>query len=313
MSAPRPETREARLTPGERAELVLARILARLPIDWAVRIGGMFGAGAARRALAARRPWVERLGRHLADATGTADPAARDALVVDYARRIGGIYAQFPLQQRMMAEGRVEIDGLAHLAAASRPVIIASCHVGNWELIGRVAALAGGRNCALYLPQVSQARERLAREARARWPIDDLVPASPSAMLRISRALGAGSNLVLLVDEERDGYVFAPSLGRTLPYAGNRWFAARLALQHGVDILPVFVAPTGLARYRIEIQPKLPLPHTTDRNSAARALADALDARVDAWVRPRLPHWFWLASFDKARPPPRPASGQTRR
>jgi len=313
MSTPRPETNDARLTPREWAELVLARLMARLPIDWAVRIGGMFGAGAARRALAARRPWVERLGQHLAEATGTTDPAARDALVVDYARRIGGLYAQFPLQQRMVAEGRVEIAGLAHLAAASRPVIIASCHVGNWELIGRVAALAGGRNCALYLPQPSRVRERLAREARARWPIDDLVPASPSAMLRISRALGAGSNLVLLVDEERDGYVFAPSLGRTLPYAGNRWFAARLALQHGVDILPVFVAPTGLARYRIEIQPKLPRPDAADRDDAARALADALDARVEAWVRPRLPHWFWLAAFDRATPPPGRDAGQTRR
>ena len=162
----------------------------------------------------------------------------------------------------------------------------------------------------LYLPLGGGIREKIALQARKAWPDLELIPASPNAMLgidavlRLDRAVNEGKNLAIFVDEERHGYVWSPSLGRSLPYAGNRWIAARLAARHNINIVPAFVERLGLARYRIVVQPALERPQCTTSQALARYLADQIDERVEAWVRPRIENWYWLPYFESDLPCP---------
>lgn len=134
----------------------------------------------------------------------------------------------------------------------------------------------------------------------------ELVPASPRAAFQINRALACKKNLLLYVDEEKGGYVWAPSLGRELPYAGNRWMAARLAVRHEIDIVPVYVEQVAEARYRIVIEAKLQRGGGTE-TSRARSLADQLEQRLDEWIRARLEQWYWLPSLALDKPLPKRA------
>ena len=111
-------------------------------------------------------------------------------------------------------------------------------------------------------------------------------------------------SLAIFVDEERQSFIWAPSLGRNLPYAGNRWLAARLAVRHRRKIGPIFVEPLGLARYRIVIQPPLDQPDGMQGEALSRHLADQIDARLEAWVRPRIENWYWLPYFEPDAPCP---------
>jgi len=292
----------ARLRSAALVEHTTALVLQLLPLSWAVRLGGWLGERHARGAIAADRAWVRRLRRNLGR-WRPADPAGLERQVLAFSRQVGQVYAEIPRLAELCAAGRVELVGREHLAAATGPLILAGCHCANWELIGRVVALLGAPTCALYLPLASPVRDRLARRSRARWsPRVTLIPASAQAMRQIVREVSRGHHLVLFVDEEKDGHVWAPAFGRQLPDGGNRWFAARLAAQHGMAIVPVFVERLGLARYRVVIEP----PLRPRAGEGVRDLAAALDARVEAWLQPRLDQWLWLPYLEPDRPLPTP-------
>ena len=292
----------ANLRAGPIVERATALLLQLLPLTWAVRLGGLLGERHARAAMAADRAWVRRLRRNLAR-WRAGEPASLDRQVLTFSRHVGQVYAEIPRLPELCVAGRVELVGREHLVAAAGPLILAGCHCANWELIGQAVALLAAPTCALYLPLASPVRDRLARRSRRRWtPLLSLIPASPQAMRRIVREVSRGHHLVLFVDEEKDGHVWAPAFGRQLPDTGNRWFAARLAVQHGMAIVPVFVERLGLARYRLVIEPALrPRP-----GEGVRDLAAALDARVEAWLQPRLDQWLWLPYFEPDRPLPTP-------
>lgn len=297
----------ARLRSAALVENATALVLQLLPLSWAVRLGGWLGERHARGAIAADRAWVRRLRRNLgrwrpADPAG---PAGLERQVLAFSRQVGQVYAEIPRLAELCAAGRVELVGREHLAAATGPVILAGCHCANWELIGRVVALLDGPSCALYLPLASPVRDRLARRSRACWtPLLSLIPASAQAMRRIVREVSRGHHLVLFVDEEKDGHVWAPAFGRRLPDSGNRWFAARLAVQHGMAIVPVFVERRGLARYRVVIEPALRPAAGLPQAERVRRLAGDLDGRVEAWLQPRLDQWLWLPYLEPDRPLP---------
>lgn len=302
---------DARQRPGlkDLGELLLARLFRFLPIDWVSAIGAWLGRRHGRRAIAAKRLWVGRMHVSLERLWGMDDPKARERWIIAHTSHTGRVYAEIPILHRMVRAGRLEIVGGEHLENLSSPVIIATCHLGNWELIGRVAEMIGGRLSDIYLPLGAGVRAILAHEARALWRFEggrsaDLVPATTSALRQISRAIAGGSNLMLFIDEEKSGYVWAPSLGRDIPYQGNRWFAARLAVRYGADILPAYIEPDGPGRYRAVIEPKLAPPQTGSDDDKARYLADKLDERVDAWVRQLPEYWYWLPQLDLDKAPP---------
>lgn len=297
-------TAERRPTLLEYTELWMATVMRHLPVTWSSAIGGYFGARHGRRAIAKRRKWVRRMHENLERYSLVKDPREQERRIVEYTRRIGRIYGEFAVLQRLVEEGRVEVVGLDNLSGLSKPAIVASAHLSNWELVGHVMVLLGGPAADLYVPPANPIRHRLILEARNRWgPGGELIPASPTAMVRLQKALKRGADLILFVDEERDGYVWAPALGRRLSLGGNRWFAARLAARQQVDILPVHVETIGLARYRIVIEPKL-VPVGEDADDRARSLADQMEHRLEAWIRARPEEWYWLSMFEFDRQPP---------
>lgn len=296
-------------------ENLLGRIIRYLPITWASGLGGYLGARHGRKAIAAKRLWVERLHDNLEALCGITDPHERELRIIEHTRNIGRVYAEVPIQDRIAAEGRLEIVGEENLLNLSKPVIIATCHLANWELIGRIAQLIGGNWLDVFLPLENAVHARLAHEARQRWRIPgqvdgEGVPASSSAPLYIHQAVSKGSNLVLFIDEEKHGYVWAPSLGRAIPYAGNRWFAARMAVRHNIDILPVHIEPAGPGAYRAVIEPRITPPSEGNAESKTRALADILDQYLNKWIRQWPEHWYWLSSLELKKPPPDYSTGK---
>lgn len=297
-------TTERRPTPAEYAEYCMALVMQYLPVSWTSALGGFIGAKRGRQAITKQRLWVRRMHDNLKRFKQIEDPTERERRIVEYTRQVGRIYSEFTVLHRLVRDGRVELVGEEHLASISRPVILVGAHLSNWELIGHVLAKLGPPAASLYAPPDNPLRHRLALKARRGWVEGgELIPASSSAMSRLQKALLRGANQLLFVDEERDGYIWAPGLGRQISYAGNRWFAARLAARHQVDLLPVHVETLGPARYRIVIEPKLNPEGDTDA-IRARSLADQMDRMLDRWIRARPEEWYWLAYFEYAKPGP---------
>jgi Kdo2-lipid IVA lauroyltransferase/acyltransferase len=284
-------------TPLQWAEYALTRSLGLLPAPLTSSIGAWLGRRHARRGIAARRLWVERLHRNLIHYQGVHDPAEREARIIEHMARVGRVHAEFLVHQKLIAQGRVEVEGTEILAGIDRQVIVVCAHLANWELVGHIMARLGRPVCDIYQPPANPVEHRIATEARLRWPVKtDLLAAGPHTMPQVVRALNRGDNLLLFIDEEKDGYVHAPRLGRDVPWSGNRWFAARLASRYGLDLLPVHVESRGPARYRIIVEPPIPAA-----GQSPDTLASHLEAPLDRWVRAGLEEWYWLPYFDRAR------------
>jgi KDO2-lipid IV(A) lauroyltransferase len=293
-----------RPTLGEYQELWAAALLARLPVSWTSAIGAYLGARRGRRGIAAKRLWVDRLHRNLDRLCRQTDRTERERRLVAYTSRIGRLYAEYTVLQKIVREGRLEVVGLAHLQGLSRPAIFASCHLANWELVGHVLTLLDAPAFALYDPPQNTIRHRLATQARLGWRSDfQVVPTSTHAMRQLCKALANGCNLLMYVDEVKDGYLWAPSLGRRIPYSGNRWLTARLAIRYQADVLPVHVERIEGARFRILISPKLVAVGGND-DERVRSLADQLDQVLNTWIQSQPEHWHGLWEFDLDKPLP---------
>lgn len=294
-----------KLTFAQRVEWCFLVLMQYLPVSWVSAIGAYLGERNARKGMAAKRLWVERLHRNFARFLHETDAKKRERLIIDYMRNLGRVYAEIAVLQRMVAQGRVSIVGLQHIPDPHQQFIIAGCHVGNWELLGHLVSQLPRGSGDLFAPLVNPLHQKLVVQMRHRWKLNgktSLVAASDNAMRQITRILNAGDNLVMMIDEEKNGYVHAPALGRNLPLTGNRWFTARLAVRHNVAILPVYVQPVGVARYQIVVGKPLHASGSNDHDKAV-SYAQQLDACFDPIVQKNLMHWYWLSLFDwDARP-----------
>lgn len=284
----------------QRAQLLLARLFRYLPLAWVSAIGGFLGARQGRRAIRANRLWVRRMHQSYAALFGAADENTREQRIIAHTRHVGEVYAEIPVIHRMIKAGQLDIVGQAHLENLSKPVILVSAHMANWELVGHIAELVGGRISDIYLPLANPVQALITQEIRAQWRFANnqpvhLVQANSSAMRTMTKSLTQGNNLLLFIDEVKDSTVQSPRLGRNQAHRGNLWFAARLAVRFGVDILPIHIEPAGVGRYRAIIEPKLsPAAFAGNDKEQKQALAERLDQTLTAWIIKHPDHWYWL-------------------
>jgi lauroyl/myristoyl acyltransferase len=252
----------------------------------------------------AARPRKRRvLAENLSHAIGkeASDPAVRRLVrreIVNEAHRSADFL--WAIRRRGELLDSVEIDGLDHVEAAralGTGLILASPHVGGWEVASAVPA------AVLPVPTTVVVRDDwLAwavgglRQAAGLRTIYDTDPAFRAAAL-----LRRGEALLVLADQVLPGMrayrVRLLDAETDLP-AG----VAGLARLCGSAIVPFLVLPVGPRRWRVEIEPPIPPPPRHSRREGERETLQALADRWSAAIRLHPEHW---AAVDPMRWYPR--------
>ncbi|MGM0694301.1 MAG: lysophospholipid acyltransferase family protein [Pseudomonadota bacterium] len=281
---------------GEWLEYGMARLMPLLPVTWVSALGGYLGRRHVRRARRLQRRWVTRLLANLDYLQGEADAAERERRLLAYGDQVGRVYSELTVLPRLL-DSRLRVAGAQHLRECRGPLILVAPHLANWELMAGVLRLLEAPLVDLFEPRESALRMRIARRVRetvAAGRVVWVATESPLAMRRVKQALARGHHALLFCDEMHHGVSRGPALGRTLDYAGHRWMAARLAVAHGATVVPVVIRREPGVRFVLEIAEPLEVDASLEGEARARQLADAIDARLEHWVRACPTHWYWL-------------------
>lgn len=294
-----------RYTLADRLEYLVWCLCRILPTRLVSMLGRCVGHAHCAIYMVSRREWIDEIRQAFTHITGDTRRSSLNGRALRYFGNLGQVMFETAVLERIADNGQIEIEGKSHAVDIDQPTIFVAAHLANWELIPVAAIHLGIPLNFLYWPPSNPTRRRIMERVRARNAARvanfKLVPSTSHAARRLSVAASNGENLLIFVDEKKGGRIWGPALGRTLPVKGNRMLAARLAVKYGARVVPVFVRRLATARYECVIEPALEMPASGDAAADARHLADAIDARVEDWVRAYPEQWYWIGELTRPR------------
>lgn len=196
----------------------------------------------------------------------------------------------------------VDVVGREHLDAAiasGRGVILATAHVGNWEVMGALCGELGVKFTTVYRPLDNPLLDRWVRSTRG--AVGQTMVPKQGALRPLLRALRDGGIVVLLVDQDARGHgVFAPFFGApasTIPTP------AELALRTGATIITGASVRTGPGfRYRAQIEGPVDVRDTGDHAADLVHVMTEINARLESAIRRAPEQWLWAHRRWKTKP-----------
>lgn len=195
----------------------------------------------------------------------------------------------------------VEFQGQEHMdeaVAYGRGVVLATCHSGNWELMGNALTLNGYTVSAIAAKQSNVQMDRFINEQRAAAGMHIVYK---SGVRQVIRLLDAGHIIGVLMDQDahQDG-IFVDFLGAP---ASTPQGAAAFAHLRNAPIVPTFITETSPGRHRIICHPIVWADQTGDREKDIAATTRRLSAIIENHVKTYPHEWFWLHNRWKTKPP----------
>lgn len=188
--------------------------------------------------------------------------------------------------------------GLDALLDARKPVLIASAHLGSWELFAEVMARRRYVFSAVVRPLAGAFNE---------WIVDNRKAAGVELILqrgalrRMLAALERGRAVVQLIDQvlpAKDG-VFVPFFGRLASTTPAISMAARVS---GAPVYVVAAVREG-ERLRMFVEGPVPLTDSGDRDRDLTDHTARLTAIIEGLIRQYPDQWLWLHRRWKVAPP----------
>ncbi len=221
-------------------------------------------------------------------------------------RNIGRISAEFTFVPRLKQQNihrYVSVEGLENFhqaRAKGRGVLFLTAHFGNWECMGATFPLLGGNKIyAVVRPLDSPFLNGLVNALRT-WTGNQTIPKQKS-MGRLLRLLRKGESLGILLDQNmawQEG-VFVDFFGEQ---ACTHVGLALLAMRTEAPVLPIFNIRQPDGRYRIVVDPEVPLIRTGQRERDLEQNTQQYTAIIERYIRLHPDHWFWVHQRWKTRP-----------
>ncbi len=265
-------------------------LLGSLPVDAASNLGGFLG-----RHIGPHLPVSARARRNLALVYPDKSAADKARILAGMWDNLGRVAAEYPHIGEIAApeNGRIEWVESASLRAlrdAGASGIVASGHLGNWEIMTAAAMLRGLQVTGIVRepnnPFVRPIIERLRAVAGGVLAPKGLLGAKAAL-----DALGQGRVLGLLYDQKMNDGIAIPFFGieAMTPAA-----PAQLALRLDCPLVPVRMERVGPARFRFESFEALALPDSGDRQADTVAVMTELNEILEGWIRDKPEQWLWL-------------------
>ena len=285
-----------------RARLIagLLRLFAALPLRWNRRLGVLLGRGLVHLPNPVRRHARINLELCLPELA----PSDRERLLNRSLVETGKTVAEAgplwfwpaPTIQALMGEA-VDVAAVDAAVRSGRGVILATPHLGSWEMAGLFCAMRWGIT-TLYRPPRIAALDALIRRSRARLGAE-LAATDAKGVRRVYETLAQGGVVGILPDQDpgAGGGVFAPFFG--IP-ANSMVLLSRLARKTGAAVFFGFCERlNGTAGYRFHF---FPAPEGIDAADPSVA-ATAMNAGIETCVRACPEQYQWGYRRFRTRPP----------
>ena len=174
-----------------------------------------------------------------------------------------------------------KVHGIEHVEAArskGRGVILATPHLGAWEVAGLYCAHAFDITC-LYRPLRISGLEQLVNKARSRAG-GRYVPANARGIRLLYRTLEVGGVVAMLPDQEplAGTGVFAPFFG--IP-AFSMVFLSRLAIRDNTPVVFVWCERLGMGRgYHLHFMPAPDTVYSKDTVTSVGGVNNAVEQAI---------------------------------
>lgn len=232
--------------------------------------------------------------RNLRIAFPEMDAAERDRLAIDQWEQTGRTFAEMAVMDRLTpSSGRIDLVGFERLHAirdSGRPVVFASGHLANFEIMAS-AILAAGVPCQVtYRAANNPYVEVQIRQSRARYGIKLFAPKGDGTR-ELMAGMKRGESVALLVDQKYDQGPEVEFFGQPVNASPG---AARLALKFGTVIQPLSVVRLPGVRFRVTAHEPITVPDTGDKAADVLAGVQAVNHFVEDRVREHPVDWFWV-------------------
>lgn len=179
--------------------------------------------------------------------------------------------------------------GLDGLLAAHQPVLIASAHLGSWELFAEVMARRGHVFSAVVRPLSGAFNEWLVRN-RERAGVELIL--QRGALRNMLKAMRRGRAVVQLIDQALPGpeALWVPFFGRP---ASTTPAISMAALRSGAPVY-VVVAVRHQGQLQMHVEGPIGVPERPSRREALEAHTAELTAILERQVRRYPEQWLWL-------------------
>ena len=244
--------------------------------------------------------------RNLALAFGKRTDKERTEITRSVFRNLGRVMAEFSYIPRLNEKnvGRyIWLEGEENFHRArekGKGVLFLTAHFGNWEWMTAAFPILFRCPCHVIVrPLDSKFLDGLVERLRT-FTGNRIVPKEKS-MGRIMRLLREGEVVGVLLDQNvawQEG-VFVNFLGEL---ACTNAGLALLALKSGAPVIPVFNIRQADGRYRVVMEPEIPIIKTGDKDSDVEKNTALFTSVIERYVREYPDHWFWLHQRWKTRP-----------
>lgn len=285
-----------------RAALIagLLRLFAALPLTWNRRLGTLLGVLLAHIPNTLRHYAAINLKLCLPELSEQARHQMLRSHLIETGKTIleaGPMWLWPAPKLRALMGETLNAEPIDAALRAGKGVILATPHLGSWEMAGHFCGARWGLTI-LYRPPRLAALDSLLRRGRERCGAH-AVPTDASGVRRLYETLSKGGVVGILPDQEpgQSGGVFAPFFG--VP-ANSMVLLSRLARKTGAAVFFGFsVRIPGSAKYRLQF---MPAPDGI-ADPDPRVAATAMNRGVEIFVRACPEQYQWGYRRFRTRPP----------
>lgn len=207
-----------------------------------------------------------------------------------------------PRLSREEVKSCIRFEGLGYVNDAleeGRGVVVATGHIGNWELFGAAASILGMPLNVIAREIKDPRLNELLVRLRRRAGVVTILRESSNSAKEILRCLRRGELLALLIDQDiKVEGAFVPFFDRP---AFTPIGAAALAHRTNALFLAAAIHRLGPGRHVVRVAP-IEFSAELDRYRAIIDATARATAQLEKWIRERPEQWAWNHERWRTRP-----------
>jgi len=211
----------------------------------------------------------------------------RKKILINTWKHFGSVIGEIPHWYKMPKKEfleRVTIKGEKNMPI-SRAIIV-SGHIGNWELISRIAKEYNIKLNLVYRPSNNPYTNNLINKIREVYKIN-LIPKGNIGVKKIINALNNNEVVGIMIDQRMDDGISVPFFNK---HAMTTALPANIALKYKVPIIAVNIIKTGSSRYTANFYEPLEIQEFDTKYT----ITERINKILESWIISYPAQWFWF-------------------